>query len=79
MLYSPLSVLSDRTIMRIIMDVEMDLENMNNEVAILHMVWRFWVGIRVFGDRTREEAAGPAIGYLINSTVPGVSVTSSNG
>ena len=42
MLHSPLSVLSDRAIMHVIMDIEMDWENLSNEVAILHMAGRFW-------------------------------------
>ena len=69
MLHSPLSVLSDRAIMHVIMNSEMDWENMNNEVAILHMAWRFWEGIHVFGDRTREEAADALIAFA-NDRIP---------
>ena len=80
MLRSPLSVLSDRALMHLIMDIEMDWENLSNEVAILHMAWRFSEGVHTFGSRTREEAADiliafandriPPIGSGVETTVP---------
>ena len=62
------------------MDVEMVWEDMNNNVATLHMAWRFWEAIHVFGDCTREEAAEallefandrfPPIGNGVETEVP---------
>ena len=70
MLYGPLSELSDRAIMMIIMDHEMDWEGWSNGAAILHIAWRFWMGIHVFGERTREEAADALLDFVNNRIPP---------
>ena len=56
--------------MQIIMDIKMDWDKMNNDVAILHMAWRFWEGIHVSGERTHEEAADALIGFANNRILP---------
>ena len=53
-----------------IMDIEMDWDDMRNEAVILHMAWRFWEGIHVFGKCTREEAAGALLGFANNRIPP---------
>ena len=53
-----------------IMDHEMDWEGMRNEAAILDMAWRFWMGIHVFRERMREEAAGALLGFANNRIPP---------
>ena len=55
-----------------IMDIEMDWHEMRNEAAILRMTWRFWEGIHVFGERTREEAADALLGFA-NNRIPPIS------
>ena len=52
--------------MQTIIDIEMDWDEMNNDAAILHMAWRFWERIHVFGERTHEEAADAHIGFANN-------------
>ena len=70
MMYSPLSELSDRAIMMIIMDHEIDWEGWSNGEAILHMAWRFWMGIREFGKRTREEAEYSLLDFSNGTILP---------
>ena len=43
---------------------------MNNDAVILHMAWRFWEGIHVFGERTRKEAADALLGFANNRIPP---------